>query len=155
MKFLRSLDELGHSLAITQGRIFEKSVENGIPSYFFIKSFMNSMEAKDLDDLNLTIVELTENEIFDAIANKVNIKRGNLLSYSLMRFIGYFYRMFSYLTNMKSKEIIRLVPINYLVNNFEVLHSYPIDEAVKEVINNKKIKLLTKEELFKRLYTLD
>lgn len=155
MKFLRSLDELGHSLAIAQGRIFEKSVDYGIPSYFFIKSFMNSMEAKDLDDLNLTIVELTENEIFDAIANKVKIKRGSLLSYSLMRFIGYFYRMFSYLTNMKSKEIIRLVPINYLVNNFEVLHSYPIDEAVKEVIKNKNIKLLTKEQLFKRLYTLD
>ncbi len=67
---------------------------------------------------------------------------------SITIFHHYFYRMFSYLTNFSFKEIYYLISSSYLVDNYDVLHSLPINESIKETIENKNIKVITKEGIF-------
>ncbi len=154
MNFLRNVDELGHNLCVMQAHIFMKSIDKNIPSLIFIKSFMLSIQSRDLDKLNIYKSDINQCDIFIEISSKIKTTRGKLLSYYHIHYIGYFYRMFSYLTNLSSKEIYYLVSPSYLVDNYDVLHSLPINEAIKEVIENKNIKVLTKEDIFYKEYKL-
>ena len=146
------MDNLCHSLSLMQANIFEKSVEKGVPSYFFIKSFLLSPLAREIDELNLGYAGLTEIEIFSSVEKSVKSRRGKLLPYPVMRFLGYFYRSASYLYDLSSKYLYENVPIKVLVSNFDTLHSLPIEEAIKDIFEILNIAPLTKEELFIKLY---
>lgn len=155
MKFLRSVDHLSYSLASSQARIFEKSVSFGIPSKIFIKSFMTSNEALWLDNLNLNIAGLSEIEIFDAISNKVITKKGELYPFSVMHYIGYFYRMASYLTGLSSKELYKKIKPELLIRNYQTLHSLSIEEAIEEMFGIVNMKEEDKYSFFKKIYNVD
>ena len=148
----RKMDKLCHNLSVMQANLFEKSVVKGLPSYFFIKSFMLSNEARELDELNLESAGITEVEIFYSINQNIKSRRGNLLPYPIMRFLGYFYRSAAYLYELSSKYLYEHIPPKIVVNSFDTLHSLPIEEAIKDVFEILNIEPLTKEELFKKLY---
>jgi len=152
MNYLRKMDELCHSLSLMQARIFERSVENGIPSYFFIKSFMLSSDASDLDNLYLEKAGITEQEIYANIASKITINRGIILPYNIIHFIGYFYRSAAYLLNVSSKFLLNNISPKFLVNNYPTLHSLKIEDAIKESVDANGIKLKSLEELFIEAY---
>lgn len=155
MKFLRSVDKISYSLAKSQARIFEKSVSCGIPSKIFIRSFMLSDEASFFDKLNIDIVGLSEGEIFDNISSKISNKKGVVYSYSIMHFIGYFYRIASYLTNLTSKYLYKHIKPEILARNYNTLHSLPIEEAIKEIFELLNIQLEDKYSLFAKIYKMD
>ena len=155
MKFLRSVDNLSYSLASSQARIFEKSVSFGIPSKIFIKSFMTSNEALWLDNLNLGAAGLSEIEIFDEIGKKVNTKKGELFPFSVMHYIGYFYRMASYLTGFSSKELYKKIKPELLFRNYQTLHSLSIEEAIEEMFEIVNMKEEDKYSSFKKIYNMD
>lgn len=155
MKFLRSVDNLSYSLASSQARIFEKSVSFGIPSKIFIKSFMTSNEALWLDNLILNAAGLSEIEIFDGISKKVNTKKGELFSFSVMHYIGYFYRMASYLTGFSSKKLYKNIKPELLFRNYQTLHSLSIEEAIEEMFEVVNMKAEDKYSSFKKIYSVD
>lgn len=155
MKFLRNVDALSHSLASSQARIFERSISIGISSKIFVRSFMLSNEAGLLDKLNLDIAGLTEIEIFDSISKKITHKGGSLFSYSSMHYIGYFYRMASYLTGYSSKLLYQYIKPDLINRNYQTLHSLPIEEAIKELFEITKIKEQDKYETFKKIYKIE
>ncbi len=152
MKFLRKVDALSHSLASSQGRIFEKSISFGIPSKKFIKSYMLSNEASLIDELKLDVAGLSEIEIFDSIANRITNKNGTLYSFSVMHYTGYFYRIASYLTGHSSRFIYQHIKPDLINRNYQTLHSLPIEEAIKEVFEIINYKEEDKYELFKKIY---
>lgn len=152
MNFSRKMDELCHSLSLSQARIFDRSVEEGIPSFFFIKSFMLSEEARALDELNLESSGITETEIFDTIKNNVLTKRGDILPYSVIHFIGYFYRSAAYMLNSSSRSLYQDILPKFLVDNYPTLHSLPIEEAIKEALEANNVKQKSKEEIFFEVY---
>lgn len=153
MKFLRKFDTVGSNLAHAQAMIFERSVEKGISSRMFIKCFMLSEEARLLDDLSLEIAGLTEIEIFDSIRKRIKTKNCQLLPYLLIHFIGYFYRAAAYLSGYSSKQIYEMIPISFLEKNYLVLHTFAIEEAVKEVFQILKIPENDMYKRFKAIYT--
>ena len=155
MKFLRSVNNISHSLASSQARIFEKSVSFGIPSKIFIRSYMLSNEASLIDDLNLDVAGLTETEIFDVINKKITNKKGTLYSFSVMHYIGYFYRMAAYLTGYSSKLLYQNIKPDLINRNYQTLHSLPIEEAIKEVLEITNIKVEDKYSYFKKIYKID
>lgn len=155
MKFLRSVDNLSYSLASSQARIFEKSVSFGIPSKIFIKSFMTSNEALWLDNLILNVAGLSEIEIFDGISKKVNTKKGELFPLSVMHYIGYFYRMASYLTGFSSKKLYKNIKPELLFRNYQTLHSLSIEEAIEEMFEVVNMKAEDKYSSFKKIYSVD
>ena len=152
MKFSRSVDNLSHSLAVSQGRIFEKSVSSGIPSKVFIRSYMLSKEANSIDNLNLNISGLSEIEIFDSIKDKIANRRGELYSYLVMNYIGFFYRMAAYLSGYTSKILYQNIKPDLLKRNYQTLHSLPIEEAIKEIFEIVNIKIEDKYSYFKEIY---
>lgn len=152
MNYLRSVDDLSHSLASVQARIFEKSVSNGIPSKLFIRSYMISKEADYFDDLNLDVAGLSEIEIYNSISKKIKTKKGELYPYPVMHFIGYFYRMAAYLTDCSSVQLYRNIKPELLFKNFQTLHSLSIEDAVKEVFDITHFELEDKYSLFKKIY---
>ena len=154
MKFLRSVDSLSHSLAISQARIFTKSIDSGIPSKVFIRSYMLSNEASQIDKLNLDVAGLTEIEIFDEIQKKISTKEGTIYPFSIMHYAGYFYRMAAYLSGYSSKLLYQYIKPDLLYRNYESLHSLPIEEAIKEVFEIVNIKDEDKYALFKSIYTI-
>lgn len=152
MKFSRSVDNLAYSLAASQGRIFEKSVSSGIPSKIFIRSYMLSREANSIDNLNLNISGLSEIEIFNNVKDKIVNRRGELYSYSVMNYIGFFYRMAAYLSEYTSKTLYQNIKPDLLKRNYQTLHSLPIEEAIKEVFEIVNIKIKDKYSYFKEIY---
>lgn len=155
MRFLRSVDNLSHALASSQARIFENSVSFGIPSKTFIRSYMLSKESKLIDELVVDVAGLSENELFDEIGKKIKTKRGELYSYSIMHYIGYFYRMASYLTGYGSSQLYQSIKPSLLHKNYRTLHALPIEEAIKEVFGFAEINIEDKYSLFKKIYKLN
>ena len=155
MKFLRSVDNLSYSLASSQARIFEKSVDFGIPSKLFIRSYMLSKEAKLIDDLNLGVAGLSEIEIYDEISKRIKTKRGKTYPFPVMHYIGYFYRMAAYLTGHSSKLLYENIKPDLLCKNYQTLHSLAIEDAIKEVFEISNIEIEDKYALFKKIYKLD
>lgn len=152
MNSLRKMDKLCHSLSLLQANIFENSVEKCIPSFYFIKSFMLSSFARDFDELNSESAGLTEIEILNSIKANIKTKRGELISYSIMRFIGYFYRSASYLYDLKSKFLFERISPKMLIRSYDSLHSLPVEEAIKDVFDILKINIESKEDMFIRIY---
>ena len=152
MNSLRKMDKLGHSLSTLQANIFEKSVEKGIPSFFFIKSFMVSDLARDLDELSLESAGLTEVEIFEVVKSNIKINRGKIVSYPVMRFLGYFYRSASYLYKLSSKFLYKNIAPKMLIESYDSLHALPIEEAIKDVFDILEINIESNEEIFIKLY---
>ena len=152
MNFLRKMDKLCHSLSVSQGRMFEKSILEGIPSYSFIKSFMCSNEAYELDLLNLESAGITEVEIYQSVKSKIKTRRGEILSFPLMHFIGYFYRSASYMLGIKSRTLFQEIPVKFLVENYLTLHSLSIEEAIKEAVEANKCVSKSNEEKFLEIY---
>ena len=152
MKSLRKMDKLCHSLSVSQANIFERSVEKGIPSFYFIKSFMVSSFARDLDELNLETAGLTASEIFNEIKENIKTNKGVRISYPIMRFIGYFYRSASYLYKLSSNFLYGKIPPKVLIRSYDSLQSLPIEEAIKDVFDIVNINIESKEDLFIRLY---
>lgn len=155
MKFLRNVDTLSYSLASSQARIFENSVSFGIPSKIFIKCYMLSNQAKLLDDLSLDVAGLSEVEIFDAVKENIKTTRGELYPFEIMHYIGFFYRMCSYLTGENSNWVYIKIKPDFLYKNYKMIHSLPIQEAIKEVFEIKNIELEDKYSLFKKLYKIE
>ena len=155
MKFLRNVDSLSRSLALSQARIFENSVSFGIPSKIFIRSYMLSDEVMLIDSLNLNVAGLTEREVFDVVSKKITNKRGMLYSFSIMHFIGYFYRMAAYLSGYSSKQLYEYIKPDLLNRNYQTLHSLPIEEAIKEVFEITQFKIEDKYEYFRKIYKVD
>ena len=155
MKFLRSVDSLSYSLASSQARIFEKSVSFGIPSKIFIRSYMLSQEAKLIDSLNITGDGLSEDDIFDSISKKIKSSKGELYSFSLMHYIGYFYREAAYLTGLSSRQLYQSIKPDILKRNYNVVHSLSIEEAIKEIFEITNVEIEDKYSLFKKIYKID
>lgn len=155
MKYLRNVDHLSYSLASSQARIFERSVALGIPSKTFVRSFLLSNEAKRIDDLNLDIAGLTEGEILDTISKRIKTRRGEIYPFAVMHFMGYFYRMASYLTGHHSKDLYRQIKPEFLFKNYQTLHALSIEEAIKETFEMMHIEEKDKYALFKKIYMLE
>ena len=152
MNYSREMDKLCHSLSQSQAHIFERSIDDGIPSFFFVKSYMLSEQARAIDDLNLESAGITKTEIYETIKNRVRGKRGKLLSYPLMHFLGYFYRSAAYLLKLTSKYLYENVPPKFLIENYQALHSLSIQEAIKDAFEANNLEIKTKEELFVDIY---
>lgn len=90
MKFLRKKNDESYRLASTQAKIFEKSAEENIPSYFFIQSFMNSNDAKTLDDLSYLNSNSSITEVYWNTKNNVKRKEGKVYPSDVMHWIGIF-----------------------------------------------------------------
>ena len=152
MERLREKDDICYRLASMQARIFEKSANEGIASYFFIQQFAYSFDAEILDNLRFLLSGFSELEIY--LDTKRNTKRqnGKVFPPEVMHWIGYFYRNASYLMGINSKTLFKKIPPQKLYNVYPLYHGLDIQKAIDMVFETVDFEELTPLERFKKLY---
>lgn len=115
-----------------QAHLFELSAEKGYDSETFVKAFMNSSIAEDLDkEFNHTQWAGEEYLISRLSDEKPNAtKQGLTLDTETLLWTGYLYRYWHFYTGESSKEIYKQAPITVMKQVFLPYHAMSIEMAI-------------------------
>lgn len=138
------MDELQLKLCDIQGRLFELSGEKQLPSAAFIKTFMTSETAKELDSRYNRMQWMGEEylleEIISSAVDTFSVN-GEVYQKEVLYWIGYIYRYWHYYTGESSAKIFRQAPATIMKRNYMMFHTMdPVIaiENLKEIYNQKK-----------------
>lgn len=138
------MDEPQLKLCDIQGRLFELSGEKEISSAAFIKTFMTSETAKELDSRYNRMQWMGEEYLLEEImsaAGDTLSGTGEIYQREIMYWIGYIYRYWHYYTGESSAKIIRQAPAATMKRNYMMFHTMdPVlaIEDLKEIHDQKK-----------------
>lgn len=138
------MDELQLKLCDIQGRLFELSAEKKYNSAEFIKAFMTSDTAKELDSkynrMQWAGEEYLLEEVVNAAADALTTD-GEIYSADVLYWIGYIYRYWHYYTGEDSAKIYKQAPVETMKRNYMIFHTMdPVlaIEDLKEIYNQKR-----------------
>ncbi len=140
------MDELNLKLCDIQGRLFELSGERQIPSAAFIKAFMTSGVAKDLDSPYNRMQWVGEEYLLEEVksaAGDALSGTGEIYSKDVMYWIGYIYRYWHFYTGESSAKIFRQAPVDTMRRNYLMFHTMDPSlaiESLKEIYRQKRAK---------------
>lgn len=138
------MDEFNRKVCDIQGRLFELSVKKGYDSKQFIKEFMNSETAKQLDSDYDFLQWAGEEYILEQFTEEKNIiQNGDTFDIDAIYWIGYIYRYWHYQYNETSKEIYKQANEEVMNSNYFVFHTFdPVlaIEDLKEIYQERKRK---------------
>ena len=138
------MDELQLKLCDIQGRLFELSGEKKLPSAAFIKTFMASETAKELDSRYNRMQWMGEEYLLEEIisaAGDTLSGTGEIYQREVLYWIGYIFRYWHYYTDESSAKIIRQAPAATMKRNYMMFHTMdPVlaIENLKEISQQKK-----------------
>ena len=138
------MDELQLKLCDIQGRLFELSADKKLPSAEFIKAFMSSDTAKELDSRYNRMQWMGEEYLLEEViscAGDLLSGNGEVYKKEVMYWIGYIYRYWHYYTNESSARILRQAPTAIMKRNYMMFHTMdPLIaiENLKEIHNQKQ-----------------
>ena len=137
------MDELQLKLCDIQGRLFELSVEKKYNSAEFIKAFMTSNTAKELDSrynrMQWAGEEYLLEEVVNAAADALTTD-GEIYSADVLYWIGYIYRYWHYYSGEDSAKIYKQAPVETMKRNYMIFHTMdPVlaIEDLKEIYEQK------------------
>ena len=139
------MDELQLKLCDIQGRLFELSAEKKLPSAAFIKTFMTSDTAKELDSHYNRMQWMGEEYLLEEVishASDLLSGSGEVYKKDVMYWIGYIYRYWHYYTGESSAKILRQAPAVTMKRNYMMFHTMdPVIaiEDLKEIHNQKRV----------------
>ena len=126
------LDSLELSLCQMQAHLFELSAEKGYDSATFVKAFMLSDVAADLDKLFNHTQWAGEEYLLSRLSeeNPQATRHGSVLDTETLFWSGYLYRYWHFYTGESSKLIYRQVPISVLNKVYFSFHTMGIEMAI-------------------------
>ena len=138
------LNSLQMALCDTQGQLFELAAERGYASETFIKAYMTSAVAADMDKEfhhiqwagKAYILSRMEDELSDQL-----IKGGEVFDKEALYWMGYIYRYWHYYTGEDSAKIYKQAPALTMKRNYMIFHTMdPVlaIEDLKEIHNQKQ-----------------
>ena len=130
------MDELQLKLCDIQGRLFELSGEKRQPSAAFIRAFMTSDVAKELDSRYNRAQWMGEEYLFEEIksaAGDALSAAGEVFPKDVLYWIGYVYRFWHYYTGEDSAKILRQAPIDRMRRNFLMFHTMDPALAIEKL----------------------
>lgn len=138
------MDELQLKLCDIQGRLFELSAEKELPSAAFIKAFMASDTAKELDSRYNRMQWMGEEYLLEEVISHAGdvLTDGEVYKKDVMYWIGYIYRYWHYYTGESSAKILRQAPAATMKRNYMMFHTMdPVVaiEDLKEIHNQKQV----------------
>lgn len=136
-------DSLQSALSDMQGQLFEMSIEKGLDSETFIKAFMLSDIANDLDSefnhMQWAGKEYIMERILDEL--KDNLKfGGEIFDRETMYWAGYVYRRWHYYTGENSKEIYKQAPAKTMCVIYFPYHTMSVEMAIDRLKESYKEK---------------
>ena len=157
---MRKIDKDGLILCDIQSQAFELSISLlDTSSEVFIRRFMNSEIAKDMDNLALLETNVQAKDILDIIENEYGKSDYGSTKYPLnvMHWMGYFYRYFSYTYNKTSKQVYKIIKPKELKGLYMAYHTLDVSQAIERVLEAKGLlsngddELLRQFEIYKRI----
>ncbi len=130
------LDELQLKLCDIQGRLFELSAEKEYGSALFIKTFMTSQIAVDLDSKYNRMQWAGEEYLLDEIVSSnrnVSLSSGEVFSKDVLYWIGYLYRYWHFYTGEKSSQIYKQAPVETMKRNYMMFHTMDPSLAIEDL----------------------
>lgn len=141
MSYLRDKDEACYLLCKLQSRLFERASDDGIPSSYFAKVYFNSRYGEMMDDLSYLEEYPSDYEIYGYVKAHVRMKRGTVLPPHVMAWIGYLLRQWAYVYRVRSKSILKRVPISYLAQVYGPYHALDVQKAIELIAHDRGIDL--------------
>ena len=138
------MNELQLKLCDIQGRLFELSAEKKYNSAAFIKAFMISDTAKELDSKYNRMQWAGEEYLLEEVASVAGeslTRNGEIFSADVLYWIGYIYRYWHYYNGEDSAMIYKQAPALTLKRNYMIFHTMdPVlaIEDLKEIHNQKQ-----------------
>lgn len=130
------LDALKLKLCDIQGRLFELSAEKSYGSTAFIKAFMTSEIAKDLDSKYNRMQWAGEEYLLDEIISlnpRVASSDGEIFSADVMYWIGYLYRYWHFYTGEDSAKIYKQASVETMKRNYMMFHTMDPILAIEDL----------------------
>ena len=139
------MNPIKSKLCDIQGRLFELSVEKGFDSEYFVKHFMESNVAKNLDSsynrMQWCGEEYLLEELIDECQDSLKCG-GHVATKDEIYWIGYIYRYWHYYKNENSKKIYKQAPYKRMKINYLMFHTMAPEMAIDDLIEiykqNKK-----------------
>ena len=138
------MNELQLKLCDIQGRLFELSAEKKYNSAEFIKSFMTSDTAKELDSKYNRMQWAGEEYLLEEVVNAAGdalTTDGEIYSSDVLYWIGYIYRYWHYYSGEDSAKIFKQAPVETMKRNYMIFHTMdPVlaIEDLKEIYEQKQ-----------------
>ncbi len=138
------MDELQIKLCDIQGRLFELSAQKKYGSAAFVKAFMMSDTAKELDSKYNRMQWAGEEYLLEEVASSagdVLAAGGEVFPAEVLYWIGYIYRYWHYYSGDSSAKIYRQAPVETMKRNYMMFHTMdPVlaIEDLKEIHAQKK-----------------
>jgi len=126
------LDSSELALCDMQGRLFEISGKEGYGSEAFIKGFMKSSAAEDLDKMFSFMQWCGEAYILARLKeeNADDLKPGETYDNETLFWTGYLYRYWHYYTGESSREILKIAPPKTMQTVYLMYHTMSPEMAI-------------------------
>ena len=140
------LDVFEMTLCDMQGKLFELSASEGYSSEAFIKTFMQSKTAADLDMVFNHMQWAGQGYIIDRLKEEnvsTLVKDDTLYDNETLYWSGYLYRYWHFYTGESSKEIYKQAPANVMRSMYLIYHTMSPEMAIdrlKDTYKRKKAK---------------
>lgn len=136
-------DSLQSALSDMQGQLFEMSIEKGLDSEIFVKAFMLSDIANDLDSefnhMQWAGKEYIMERILDELKEHLKFG-GEIFDRETMYWMGYVYRRWHYYTGENSKEIYKQAPAKTMRITYFPYHTMSVEMAIDRLKESYKEK---------------
>ena len=159
---MRKIDKDGLILCDLQGEAFERSLQaHSTSSEIFIRRFMNSGVAKELDNASILQTNLQAKDILDRIEEEYGRSDYGSVKFSSeeMYWIGYIYRFYSFTYDKTSVQAYKTVKPKELRGLYLPYHSMDPAQAVDRILEAKGLDAETvgsiewQYEIYKRIRT--
>ena len=120
-----------------QGKLFDLVSQNhpDKDTADFINRYMTSKTRKSIDEAQAYVNTMSAPELWDYFCKTENfqLKKGITLEGFMPDWIGEFYAYYQWYYNIPSREVIKKIPVNFLIKAYGGLHDLELDLAVKKV----------------------
>ena len=120
-----------------QGKLFDFVSQNypDKDTADFINAYMTSKTRKSIDEAKAYVNTMSFDELWNYFCETDNyeLKNGKALGGFVPDWIGEFYAYYQWYYNISSKEVIKKVPLDFLLKAYSGLHDLDLDLAVKKV----------------------
>lgn len=136
------LNSLEHTLCKMQGKLFEMTLDKGYDSEQFIRTFMRSQTAADLDKPFDHMQWAGESYIMDRLHDEESLeKSAQRYDGETLYWTGYLYRYWHYYTGETSRQIYKQVDAKTMRTVYLMYHTMSpemVIDRLKETYASKK-----------------
>ena len=128
------MNELEIKLCDIQGRLFELSYDNDLDSAVFVKAFMKSEIAKNLDSKYNRMQWAGEEYLLEELESTEDLKKGGeRFTKDMLYWMGYIYRYWHFVTDEDSAKIYKQAPVETLKRNYMMFHTLAPEMAIEDL----------------------